>query len=285
MENLKKELTFFKAVWYNRIDHGDILGYHIISIMRWLILISLSSYKIIVSLFIPRKFCLWWTSEDYATAPKWAKRINWFFSFYNFFMLSFHLMHCLTNRAEKSILNNLQNVIFCVAGIVGCYAMLLFVLHRRRSTNLLKLINEMNKNVLRRSHNLIENRRYSNRIFTRLPFMCVFGGIFTVLFCLILSLEFERTGQVLFQNFFYQPRPHSIMARVTHYTQILAICFISSAITTYFTMVIEMLLRVSFHFRVTAEEMRQLRKGEEFDESAEMDKLKSLIKDMNFLHW
>lgn len=97
--------------------------------------------------------------------------------------------------------------------------------------------------------------------------------------------QFAHSGLPHFNSFFYQPTPFSLMAFVDEILFWIPALWVISLITLYLSMYIEFILRISFYFRVMAEDMRKLRSGVDIDEGMELQKLKTLIKDLNFYHW
>lgn len=179
----------------------------------------------------------------------------------------------------------LGDVAICLAGIVGSFAAFIFPFYRKRTTKLLRTINEINRDVLKRNHNALENRRASNRLFKIISIL--FGvlqgsGTMTVV---LFAWEFANTGLPQFNSFLYQPTPYSVVAFVDEILFLIPALWMESFITLYFSMYIEFILRISFHFRVLAEDMRNLRRGVESAEDKELQKLKALIKDLNFYYW
>lgn len=97
--------------------------------------------------------------------------------------------------------------------------------------------------------------------------------------------EFAHTGIPTFYNFLYQPTPYSLTAIVDEILLLGVGFWVQSLTVLYLSTYFEFILRISFYFRITAKEMRQLRTGSNVDEDEEQRKLKSLIKDLNLVYW
>lgn len=189
------------------------------------------------------------------------------------------------HRRSKPVPMLLQDVATCISALVGSSAAPIFQCYRERTSNLLRTINEINMDILKREHNALENRRSSNRLFLAMKIMCTVIEVSGSMAFIMFAWEFVKSGLPQFNRFLYQPEPYSVIAYVD---EILFLCsgFWMMSLCTFCTsMYMEFILRISFYLRVTGEEMRQLRKGVDFDEEKEQLKLKSLIKDLNLLHW
>lgn len=185
----------------------------------------------------------------------------------------------------KPIAILLQDVALCLAGLVACFGFVLFPYNRQRTSALLKAVNEMNGEILRRHQNAISNLRFSNRLHQLFPIVCLILQVTGLLVCPKFCIEFVKTGVPYFTDgVLYEP--FSVWAYISQFLQVLTIARSCSLVTFYMLMYIEVLLRISFHFRVTAEEMRQLRNSLSlFDEEEELSRLKKLVQDANFLYW
>lgn len=178
----------------------------------------------------------------------------------------------------------LQDVAVGLAATVGGFGTILFTFYRKRTTNLLTTVNEMNLNILQRSHNAMENRCISNQLFTIMPILWVAFVFSAIIIFSLFGWEFTQSGQPNYNSFFFVPKPFSVIAYVDQMFFLCSGLWMMVSVSSYLSMHIEFILRISFHFRVLAEEMRQLRKEGNCDEEMELQKLKSLIKDLNLLH-
>lgn len=199
--------------------------------------------------------------------------------------MAFSLLYLALHWDSKPFSQVSQDVAVCIAGLFTSSASFLFRYYRIRTSALLRTINEINRNIQKRDHNDLENRRVSNRMFLGLSIYCIIFQILGTMACLMFGLEFAYTGLPQFNSFLYQPTPYSVMAFVDVIAFLCPCCWTMTLCTLYLTMYIEFNLKISFYFRVTAEEMRQLRRAVNFNEEEELNKLKSLIKDLNLFHW
>lgn len=195
------------------------------------------------------------------------------------------LVYMLLHWDSKPIHLALQDVAICLAGIVGSCASLLFAYYRKRTSKLMIIINEISVAFLKRNDNVLENRRASNKVFIS---MCVFCGVLQMMASMtfvMFAWEFAKSGLPNFNSFFYQPTPYSFMAYFDGILFLVPGVWVTHVVTFYSSMYIEFILRISLHFRVLADDMRKLRRGVDTDEEEELQKLKSLIKDLNFYYW
>lgn len=200
--------------------------------------------------------------------------------------MSISLVYLGMHWETKPLSLLLNDIVINMTGLVGSTACFVFPYNRKRTSNLLRTVNEINRDILMRKHNALQNQRTSNRLILGLSLWCT---VFEILACtaaiLTHTVEFALTGLPSFNSFFYQPLPYSLVALVDEISIVFVCVWALSLNTLYLSMYFEFILRISFYFRVTAEEMRQLRKGDNFDEDEELRKLKSLIKDLNLLYW
>lgn len=225
---------------------------------------------------------LWWTDEDYKRVKKWIKVVYILLTIRATSCMILSLWYLAMHSENKPIAIILQDVAICLAGLVASFGAIIFPLYRNRTSTLLRTINEINLDILPRTQ---ENRNNSNRLFLGLFILCGVGLVSGSMSFLIFGWQFAKSGLPNFNSFLYQPTPYSVMAFVDEILFLVIAIWISSLCTFYYTMYIEFILRISFYFRVTAGEMRQLRRGENFEEDKEMEKLKFLIKDLNLVYW
>lgn len=178
----------------------------------------------------------------------------------------------------------LQDVAYCLAGMAGVSCYFLSSYKRERTSILLKVVNDINRETLKRNHNASNNLRFSNRLFLILPILTFMLEVTGLLVCPQFVIGFAKTGVPYFKDGFSY-KPFSIWAYTAQFMQLFVITRSISLGTGYFAIHIEILLRISFYFRVTAEEIRQLRRGSSFDEELELSRFKRLIKDANSLYW
>lgn len=184
----------------------------------------------------------------------------------------------------------LQDVAVCLAAIVGSSGTIIFPFFRKRSSALLATINRINLGVLNRTHNALENRRTSNRLFIAIPILCAVLEAASFTIFLLFAWEFAYSGLPQYNSFLHQPKPFSVVAFVDEILFLITGFWMMSSVTFFLCMYFEFVLRISFYFRVTAEEMRQLRRRVRVDsngegENEELQKLKLLVKDLNLLYW
>lgn len=226
-----------------------------------------------------------WTDEDYKKAPKWAKVFYIFLSVRTTIFLMLALCYIGLHWGDKSVPMALQDAATCVMGFVGSLVAYIFPYYRGRISRLIRTINEINLNTLKRNHNAQENRRTSNRLFVRLAVVCAVFQSMGIMAYVMFAVAFIKTGKPTFNTVLYQPAPGSVMEIVEQIQFLVRGVWMMSLTTCYFSLYIEFILRISFNFRVLAEEMRQLRRGVDFNEEEKLQKLKSLIKDLNLLYW
>lgn len=231
------------------------------------------------------KFCLWWTEDDYETVPTWKKLLYFIFRSHEIIFLCSHLLYCARHPQSKPVPIMLQHIGFCVTRSTVCIAAFSFPYNRQRTSNLLKAVNDMNRDILsRQNENSRKNLRYSNRLFQKLSIVGVVYLLWGVMFFPLFFVEFARTGLPYLRSDFYHLVPFSVLAYTINVYQICTDFWLIYLILTLTAMYFELLFRIAFHFRVTAQEMRQLRKGVDFNEEVEFSKLKKLINDSNSLY-
>lgn len=186
---------------------------------------------------------------------------------------------------SKPIEKTLEDAAIALAAIVGSCGTIIFPYNRKRTSHLLRTINEVNVDILQRGHNALNNRRTSNRLFMAITILSAALQVSGIMSYNLFAWEFANSWVPKFNSFLFQPEPYSIMAFVDETLFLMTGFWMMSLPNSYSSMYIDFILRISFHFHVTAEEMRQLRRGLDFDEENEHHKLKSLIKDSNLLYW
>lgn len=184
---------------------------------------------------------------------------------------------------SKPVSMMLEDAALSMAGFVGGVAAIIFPFYRNRTSVLLTTINEINLNILKRDQQ--ENRRPSNRLFLVLFLLCTLFEVFGMMAYVIFIWDFAKSGLPRFNNLLYQPHPYSVMACLDEMSFWIVGVWVTHLANFYPCMYIDFILRISFHFRVTANEIRQLRSGVKVDEDVELEKLKSLIKDLSLLYW
>lgn len=231
------------------------------------------------------KFCLWWTEEDYKAVPTCKKILYFIFRLHEILSICCHLVYCARHPQSKPVAIMVQDIGHCLTELAACSSAFLFPYNRKRTSNLLKAVNDMNRDILRRQNkNSRKNRRYSNRLFQRLSLIGVVYLISGVMFSPLFFVEFAKTGLPYLRSDFYHLVPFSVLAHTINVFQICTDFWLVYLVLTLTAIYCELLLRIAFHFRVTAQELRQLRKGVNFDEEVEFSKLKKLINDVNLLH-
>lgn len=202
--------------------------------------------------------------------------------------MTFSLLYLALYMDSRPLPMVLQDVALIIAGFVGCAGSVIFPITRKRTSALLRTVNEMNLDILNRTHNALENCRVSNRLFIAISTLCTLLEAAGTMAYIMFALEFVNSGLPQFNSFFHQPAPYSFMAFFDFILFWIPGIWIIYLNTYYLCMYIEFIVRISFHFHVLAGEMRQLRKGEgalKIDEEEELQKFKSLIKDSNLLYW
>lgn len=195
------------------------------------------------------------------------------------------LVFLIMHWDSKPIPMLLQDGAICAAEIVGCYGSFVFVYFRKRTSKLLRTINGTNRTLLQRTHNALEKRQSSNRLFIAMTILCTIIQVSGTMTFVVFAWEFARSGLPQFNSFLYQPTPYSVMSYVDATTFLCSGVWMMTLYSFYLSMKIELILRISFHFRILAEDMRQLRRGVNFEEEVELQKLKSFLKELNLLHW
>lgn len=102
---------------------------------------------------------------------------------------------------------------------------------------------------------------------------------------LLFLCEFHNTGLPKVNSLVYPPTQFSGLSFFDEITYVGSGFWMMSMCSFFLCIYIEFILRISFHFRVLSEDMRQLRRGVDFDEDEELQKLKSFIKELNLLYW
>lgn len=284
MDLLKKTAAYCKKLKNNEVDHSDIFAFRLVPFMRCHKLIL----KFIVQIINPNyfsKYFLWWTDETDKKVPKWAKVLYGSLSLWMTTSMILQLTYLGLHRDIVPVPMLLQNVAILISRGVGCFGTMLYPYNRKRTSKLLKTINDINQDILKRSHNALQNRQTSNRMFIALTIISIFLEAMALSTLFMFGWEFTITGLPQFNSFFYQPEPYSVIACLEEVLLLLPCTWLLSVVTSYLCMYIDFILRISFYFRVTAEEMRQLRNGVGVDETNELQKLKSLIGDLNLFNW
>lgn len=179
----------------------------------------------------------------------------------------------------------LQDIGVCLTGLTGCCGTFVFASNRKRISKMLNSVNDMNQDILeRRGPNWLENRRQSNRLFLGITIFVVIYLLLSILQIPVFFVEFAKTGVPYLQNDLFQFKPFSIFAYAITLLQTLSMVLMIYTVNTMLPILLEVLLRIAFYFRVTAGELRLLRGGASFDEQVEFLKLKKLIKDVNLFH-
>lgn len=217
--------------------------------------------------------------------PKWTKVIYMVLSVRIVTCMGLSLLYLALNWNSGPAPMILQDAAMCMAGLVGSGATFIFPIYRKRASALLKTINDINLSVLKQSYNALENRRNSNRLFLTMSILSIVFEVSVFMNFVLFAWEFAHSGTPKFNSFLHLPKPYSVVAYVDELSFLFTGFWMMSFCTFYLLMYIEFILRISFHFRVSAEEMRQLRSGNEINEKGELQKLKSLIKDLNLLYW
>lgn len=249
--------------------------------MRYLQLFVVEYYN---SQFICRKLGLWWTAEDSKKVPSWIKLLYILCATYKIVFLTNTVVYLGGHTASIPVKVLLNDTALCLSGLFGFCMYLLSSYKRQRTSILLKVINDINRDILERNHNANHNLRLSNRLFLILAIFSVLLGVTGLLVCPQFVIAFAKTGVPYFRDgIAYEP--FSIWAYTSQFMQLFVITRTMSLCTGYFAIHMEILLRISFYFRVTAEEIKQLRRGSSFDEGEELMKLKRLIKDANSYYW
>lgn len=109
--------------------------------------------------------------------------------------------------------------------------------------------------------------------------------LFGLLIMMVFIIEFCYEGEVHFNIVFFDVQPFSIEAYIYLAYQSLLMLWMTSIWVIYTLVILELLLRVSFYFRVIADQIRELRGNESSLESKEMKKLCSLVDDFELLKW
>lgn len=199
--------------------------------------------------------------------------------------MAFSLVYLGMHLDSKPIQIILSDSVICLAGLVvnsWCY---IFPYYRERSSKLLKAVNEINLDILKRNQNFLSNRRASNRLFLILSLVYIVINVVVWIGLSTYAWQFTHTGLPPFNSFLYQPRPYSLTAFVDEILLLGGGFWVQSLTVPYLTTYFEFILRISFYFQVTAKEMRQLRTGCDIVEDEEQRKLESLIKDLTLLYW
>lgn len=199
--------------------------------------------------------------------------------------MAFSIVYVALHSDSKPIPMVLLHVAICLAGIVGSCGSFIFAHFRKRTSVLLRTINEINVVFLNRKDNALENRRASNRIFMDIFILCSVFQLSAIMTYALFTWEFVKSGVPNFNSFFYQPTPYSCMAFLDEILFMVAGAWTISLVSFYLSMYIEFILRISLHIRVLAGDMRQLRKEVDFNEEEELKKLKFLVKNLNFYYW
>lgn len=129
---------------------------------------------------------------------------------------------------------------------------------------------QRNLDILKWTPNAQQNRRTSNRLFLALFLMCSISELLTMISFLLFLCEFHNTGLPKVNSLVYPPTPfsgRSFFDEITYVGWMMSMC------SFFLCIYIEFILRISFHFRVLSEDMRQLRRGVDFDEDEELQKL------------
>lgn len=225
----------------------------------------------------------WWTEEDYKKVQKWTKVVYMLLSVRIVQCMGLSLLYLALHWDSEPLPTVLQNSAMCLAGLVGSGATYIFPIYRKRTSALLATINENNRKILKQ--NSLETRRASNRLFIMLFILSIILEVSVLINFVLFAWEFAKSGIPKFNSFLHIPEAYSVMAYVDQMSFLCTGFWMMSLCTFYLLMYIEFILRISFHFRVLAQDMRQLRSAVDANEEEQLHKLKVLIKDLNVLYW
>lgn len=168
----------------------------------------------------------------------------------------------------------MQDVAFTLSGIARAPIMLVYQLKRKNATELLHLINGKNKKMLQRSYNFTANRKRSNLLFILLLYVFIAATVLAIVVPGTFLIWFIYTGEMYFKNDIFTPKPFALIGFIGSFTELLAVMWLGFACNWSLIFVGEVILRVSLLFSVTTENIRQLRKGQNFNEHDELRKFK-----------
>lgn len=206
-----------------------------------------------------------------------------------FMLISYHWWYCscgliyfIWNIQNEDLLSVYKNIALCVSGLsAGIFATDVFY-NRRDYFTLLAAVNEHSQRVLKH-YNSVKLQKESDVLFFGLSTFWVFGMVTGLFVIPLFVVEFIQTGDAYFKNIFYEFTPYSLGAWVTFLIQIITILWIIVGCTTLIFVTVELFLRISFFFRIIADDISNLRWGAIVNEGDELWKLKKLWEEYSFL--
>lgn len=224
-----------------------------------------------------RKLAMWWTEEDFRKTTRFDRLLFLSLLLANLFIYCTSTSYFLQSTQVTD--NSLSKLAFCSMAITSCIVQIAFHLDRKAISKVLIRIDHFNWENLRRRDS-IKYRESRNRIFLGILGLMVLLTILVIGIFVAFLLDVLFSEDVYFKNTFSINNPrYWIKAQ----NIVVAVLFPWFAIFTLvsFLMITEIFVRISFYYRILAEDIRIVLTVE--DETKCLDQLKSLFGTFNEL--
>lgn len=192
-----------------------------------------------------------------------------------------YLKYPFLNWNDHYLANFINNVSYAFLAFFGTLSACSIHIYQKDMINLVKEINDKNKAMLQKATN--EIRLQSNSIYKRLFWVWILAIVLTLLFTQVFIFEFIETGEAHYRNYFYHFTPFSLGAFFEYILNAIIIAWMGFLASGWLVMVCEILLRVTLFFKITVNEINQLRNEDKFDETDEVKVLRQLFSNYSLL--
>lgn len=229
--------------------------------------------------------CLFWTTERYLTIHWWKKALQAILLIHHFVAFGGGLLYSILITIDESLTKAMYDFAFCAIATAAIFCAVCVQFASPCFTEVIKIITKKNREVLDRDYNKEYNRNFSNKIY--LFSNCFLWGCNVCVFiaCCPYGYIYFQTGNVYFQNYFFQLEPFSVASLVSQIAQITNMIWMALMVSVVNNMYTELMLRIVFILKATANEMRHLWSEEEPNVDRECRKFGYLVRDFNLMRW
>lgn len=223
---------------------------------------------------------MWWTEEDFRKTTRFDRFLFFSLLFTNLFIYCTSASYFLQSFPVVTD-NSLPKLTLCSMIIAACVAEAHFLLDRALISKVLIKVDKLNWQNLRRSDS-IKYRDCRNRIYLEILGLLLLLTILIIGIYIAILWDVWICEDVYFKNSFSTSKSR-LWIKIQNLIVAMFFPWFTIFVLLSFVMITEIFIRISFYYRVLAEDVEIV--GAVEDERVCLDKMRSLFSTFNELEW